>query len=291
MRIAYRRLVSRRMTGLLRAFTVAGLIVSFGRLAEGQSIAPGVAQVEAALRQDGRAVSVSGTFTITYEYFARPSGGCKVEIASREDSRVSRDTASVFVDLSQLSPQVRVVPWSDSSGMHAVDVFSANGDSVVFTRSISVMKREGSYPHWLERHSHYFTIPSDDSIAAGRLAAGLAGGISACGGKVLSPRGIAIRDAEDRSTAARADSTSGRDDASLRARLLCQNAVREGFKSPLSAVFSAEFITGAIGDKDRAVLGKVEATNGFGGRLKSDYMCSMTKFGNSWILKRPPSVF
>ena len=276
------------MWNLYALLTISSCIISVTMAVAQETPRPSVFALSRTLDTDGKAADARST----YSTVLRPIAGCQVEIVTVMEAKYSRDTSSTSVDLRLLSPDVRTVIWSDFPPLRNLEMWASNGDPVIRSRSFYSPKNESSLvPRWVEHSGSRLSIVSDDSTAAARLASAFGAAIADCGGRPFTERGRSVRDSIIAIDSAQADSTRGTDAASMRARGLCQSAVREKLKAPSTALFSDEFITGSIAAESRLVSGKVEATNSLGGRVEKKYMCTMKKFGNSWIMNGEPSVF
>jgi hypothetical protein len=82
------------------------------------------------------------------------------------------------------------------------------------------------------------------------------------------------------------DDASGGDRSEGMAKVMCEDFVEDRLKSPSSAEFSGIFDTTISGSgDDYTVTGYVDAQNGFGAMLRSNYTCQVRDDGNDrWSL-------
>jgi hypothetical protein len=76
------------------------------------------------------------------------------------------------------------------------------------------------------------------------------------------------------------------DDLRFDARRVCHDFIDKRLKSPASSDFeeTSDMDVTSVGDT-YTVRGKVDAQNGFGAMIRSDYTCTVRSIGDRWVLQ------
>lgn len=66
---------------------------------------------------------------------------------------------------------------------------------------------------------------------------------------------------------------------------MCEKFVKERLKSPTTAKFSGEAAAAGSRADEYAVVGQVDAQNGFGAMIRSQFRCELTISGDTWTAR------
>jgi hypothetical protein len=280
-----------KMKPLVYAWVLASALAPGAAVAQATS-PPAVISLREELLRDGKAAAVRPRITILYNSWLNEISGCTVTVIQIQGTEYTRDSTISVVRLSDMSPEVKLDPFGDSSTSIGIRALASNGDTVISQQSVlSFPKSDDRRPQSRSFKTRSLVFVSDAKDAAERIRLHLSTAIRACGGKPITAVAKATFDSISRSESVEVAAQAVADTINAKLKSSCRDRVASQLYGPSTAVFTDEEAFGKLSDTTMMVMGKVEGQNRLGGRIQKSYICSFVKYGNSWIVQREPSIF